>query len=166
MNAVQERPKSGFGGLKRLGTVISRRKSTHPYGQSFSPERKKSSSNLNSSTFSPFKKRSKEKHATMDFRAPPSPNARRLSESVARTGSQASEAIASSQIDRPRPSSAQPNGTSPEGAVEGGASLGLVNGAQSLTTPQLPEPLQPTIATPSSQVCKSPLLTPLVADYL
>ena len=131
-----ERTKSGFGGLKRLGTVIGRRKSTHPYGQSRSPERKKSSSNLSSSGFSPFKKRSKDKQQT-EAPAQPSSSSRRLSETAAPRLPEMAQPLGLDMSP-----SEHPNGTVPE-APE--VESGLVNGAKSVA-PQLQEPLQPTVA--------------------
>ncbi|KAF2203062.1 hypothetical protein GQ43DRAFT_500549 [Delitschia confertaspora ATCC 74209] len=55
--SVHEQPQKhgGLQSLKRFGTVLGRRKSTHPYGRPLSPERKSSSNNL-SAAFSGFGK--------------------------------------------------------------------------------------------------------------
>lgn len=134
--SVHEVKHGGLHGLKRFGTVLSRRKSAHPYGRASSPDRK-SSTNL-SSAFSGFgKSKNKERDQPSPSPRPGSP-LRRLSTS------RASEASNS-----PRPprtaNSEKPNGTtSPEPTAEPGPSSSAVNGTTAPETiPELKEPLSP-----------------------
>lgn len=60
-----EKSEKGKFGLKRLGTVIGRRRqSTNPYAQSRSPERKKSTNDVRASPFNRFSR--KESHQRLE----------------------------------------------------------------------------------------------------
>jgi hypothetical protein len=136
MNQVHEvKHSGGLHGLKRFGTVLSRRKSSHPYGRASSPDRK-SSTNL-SSAFSGFgKSKNKDRDAPSPSPRPGSP-LRRLSTS------RASEASNSPRQPRTA-NSDKPNGTlSPEPTAEPASSSGAVNGTAPETIPELKEPLSP-----------------------
>lgn len=103
----------------------------HPYDQTISPERKKSSSNLG-----PFRRRTKEKLDTSDLQPVQSNEERRFSE-VTRPES------------APGPSAQEPlspvkeNGTAAEEPPPSQAGLGLMNGTEPSGDSKLPEPLLP-----------------------
>ena len=122
---------------------MRRRQSVHPYGQASSPERKKSSSNLGSA-FGRFGRR--ESHQNLDSQLSPPSTSGRPS-----TGPSQSPRASDSG---PPPiqehqSSEGPNGISSE--TNGETSAGLVNGAETASTSQLPE-LKPLPAMTSFEV--------------
>jgi hypothetical protein len=124
----------GLHGLKRFGTVLSRRKSAHPYGRASSPDRK-SSTNL-SSAFSGF---GKNKHKDRDV---PSPSPRPASP-LRKSLSRASENENSPRAARTS-SNEKPNGTlNPEPTNESAPSSSAPNGTAPETIPELKEPLAP-----------------------
>jgi len=135
-----DRPKTGSSvgksfGLKRLGTVINRRKSMHPYDQAGSPERKKSSSNLG-----PFKRRHKEKAEPSD----PTPIQSLEDRSISETARPDSEPTRSAV--RETLPVVKENGVTGEESSTSQIGSGLVNGAESSSGSKLQEPLQPTPA--------------------
>ncbi|KAJ9659002.1 hypothetical protein H2201_007524 [Coniosporium apollinis] len=143
--SVQEQKHGGLSGLKRLGTVLGRRRqSVQPFGrESSSPERperpeRKTSSNL----FGSLSGRSRE------FQPPPGPpppaSPTRLSESRQAT-SQPSELTASPR--QTQRSIDRPNGTPLEAPPEAVPSSSVVNGTQPAQIPPLQEPLVPSTPT-------------------
>ena len=144
-----DRPKTGSSvgksfGLKRLGTVINRRKSMHPYDHAASPDRKKSSSNLG-----PFKRRNKEKAEASDM--PPARSVEdRNTPETARPGSEP----APSATREPLPA-VKENGTAAEEPSTSPAGKSLVNGAASSSGSKLQEPLQPTPAADRNSVTET-----------
>lgn len=129
---------SGLQGLKRFGTVLSRRRqSSHPYGRASSPERK-SSTNLGASFPGFGKGKSKERDAPSSSSGRPVSPARRLS-----TTPRASDASSSPRQTR-QSSGDKPNGTtSPEPPIEAATSSSIINGTAQETIPELNEPLSP-----------------------
>lgn len=137
-STVQEQKHGGLHGLKRLGTVLGRRKSTAPYARTSSPDRKSSSPNLGAA-FSSFGSRGN-KSRDADHR-PASPS--RLAESQIPSSPETSLSIASPDR-RPSASADRTNGISPVPEDEGPKDPDMINGGQSSGLPQLQEPLQPT----------------------
>ncbi|KAB2579905.1 Saff domain-containing protein [Lasiodiplodia theobromae] len=137
--SVQEQKHGGLHGLKRLGTVLGRRKSTAPYARTSSPDRKSSSPNLGAA-FSSFGSRGN-KSRDADHR-PSSPS--RLAESQLPSSPEAGESIASPDR-RGSASADRTNGISPVPEDEPKDSE-MMNGGQSSGISQLQEPLQPTTA--------------------
>lgn len=136
--AVQEQKHGGLHGLKRLGTVLGRRKSTAPYARTSSPDRKSSTPNLGAA-FSSFGSRGN-KSRDADHR-PSSPS--RLAESQLPSSPEATSSITSPDR-RPSASVDRTNGISPVLEDEGPKDSEMMNGGQSSGIPQLQEPLQPT----------------------
>ncbi|KAL0254946.1 Suppressor of Profilin deletion [Diplodia seriata] len=141
--AVQEQKHGGLHGLKRLGTVLGRRKSTAPYARASSPDRKSSTPNLGAA-FSSFGSRGN-KSRDADHR-PASPS--RLAESQIPSSPEASESI-TSPVRRESASVDRTNGISPVLEDEPKDSE-MMNGGQSSGIPQLQEPLQPTTSSTAS----------------
>ncbi|KAK7712869.1 Suppressor of Profilin deletion [Botryosphaeria dothidea] len=136
--SVQEQKHGGLHGLKRLGTVLGRRKSTAPYARTSSPDRKSSTPNLGAA-FSSFGSRGN-KSRDADHR-PSSPS--RLAESQLPSSPEATSSITSPDR-RPSASVDRTNGVSPVLEDEGPKDSEMMNGGQSSGIPQLQEPLQPT----------------------
>ncbi|KAF2012266.1 hypothetical protein BU24DRAFT_426122 [Aaosphaeria arxii CBS 175.79] len=138
--SVHETKHSGLKGLKRFGTVLGRRKSSHPYGRASSPERKSSSNNL-SSAFSGFGKgKAKDRDApgsSMSNDRPGSPS-RRLSLTP-----RPSDASSSPRQTRQSASERTNGATSPEPLQEITTGASSVNGTAQETIPELNEPLSP-----------------------
>ncbi|KAF1981192.1 hypothetical protein K402DRAFT_342919 [Aulographum hederae CBS 113979] len=137
----KEQKSSGFGGLKRLGTVLgrpkNRRGSSQPYGRTSSPERK-SASNLGSA-FSSFGRSGRSKEAPPTPSLPRQDSSSRQLEDIP-SSPRASEATSAAQTTRK--SNEQPNGSASEPIAEESGPTYL-NGT-SLTG--LQEPLQPSSA--------------------
>ena len=130
----REAKPGGLQGLKRFGTVLSRRRqSTHPYGRAVSPERK-SSTNL-ASSFSFGKGKSKEMRPPSSSDRPSSPP-RRLSMTPRQ-----SDASSSPKHVR-RSSSDRPNGMTSDAGADASTSA-RPNGTDQQSIPQLKEPLSP-----------------------
>jgi hypothetical protein len=154
MFAVQERPerpemrseksdKGGKFGLKRLGTVIGRRRqSTNPYSQSRSPERKKSSSDVRSSPFSRFTR--KESHQQLG--TVPSPPQTAQSTFEEPSGSRSPDTGAQQLNPITSVSSQGINGTNLETVSETEHVPAPVNGTRGAVL-ALQEPLQPSPVT-------------------
>lgn len=112
---------------------MNRRKSTHPYDQALSPEKKRSTPNL-----SPFRRKTKDKLESTDLEPVQSLDERRLSE-VTTPGSRS--ATGAPQLE-PLPSVTE-NGAAAEPTSTSQAGLGLVNGADTSSAPKLQDPLVP-----------------------
>jgi hypothetical protein len=138
MRSEKSSEKAGKFGLKRLGTVIARRRqSANPYAQSRSPERKKSSSDVRSSPFSRFTR--KESHQQLE--TVPSPPRTAYSSVDEPSASRSSDAAP--QLEPITSISSTPvNGTSLETVNETEHTPHLVNGTKS-SSAGLQEPLQP-----------------------
>jgi hypothetical protein len=135
---TEKSDKPGKFGLKRLGTVIGRRRqSTNPYSQSRSPERKKSSSDVRS-PFSRFTR--KESHQQLD--TVPSPPQTAQSAIDEPSGSRSPDTGVPQLEPITTISSRGLNGTNLETVNENGDAPGLVNGSQGASS-GLQEPLQP-----------------------
>ncbi|KAF2402419.1 hypothetical protein EJ06DRAFT_507266 [Trichodelitschia bisporula] len=151
-SSFQDRPdkaRPSFGGLKRLGTVIGRRRqSTHPYGPSMSPERKKSSSNIGNA-FGHFGKK-KEAHQPADSQLAPPP-----AQAQAESSPRPSDSMPSPELEHAAPERVNGTTTLLESVAESDTLPGLSNGTQD-APPKLQEPLQPTPAfTPVPEPAKS-----------
>ncbi|KIW02971.1 uncharacterized protein PV09_05632 [Verruconis gallopava] len=130
-------------GLKRLGTVIARRRqSTNPYAQSRSPERKKSSSDVRS----PFGRFARKEHSHQPLETVPSPPR------TANSGFEETPASRSSNA----PPQMEPltnvtsdgtNGTNLETVHEQSTMSEPVNGTANAPVGVLQEPLQPSSVT-------------------
>ncbi|KAF2835716.1 hypothetical protein M501DRAFT_941406 [Patellaria atrata CBS 101060] len=139
-----EQRHGGLHGLKRLGTVLGRRRqSVHPYGRGSSPERK-SSSNLASSFGAFGRSAGKSKDLPPPQESPQASPSRQLSETRA-TPSSPRQSDSTSSPKQKRRSIDHINGTLANSA-EPGSSSGVINGekAPELPVPSLLEPLQPT----------------------
>ncbi|KAK8154764.1 Muniscin C-terminal mu homology domain-containing protein [Phyllosticta citrichinensis] len=135
--SVHEQKLGGLSGLKRLGTVLGRRKSAVPYARATSPDRR-STANFGSA-FSSFGSRvSKSRDA--DHR-PSSPS--RLAESQIPSSPSASE----SMVSPGRTVRDRTNGIPPVPEHQPIAESEVVNGGLNVGIPQLQEPLQPTSST-------------------
>jgi hypothetical protein len=159
MNTVPE-PKQSSNPLKRLGTVLGRRRqSVHPYGRASSPEAK-SSSNL-SSGFSGFGKGKAKDRDTGDSTAnrPVSPLRRLSSRNSRHSTPRASDVSGSPKLTR-QSSTDHPNGTGiSESAVitDNGSTSVAANGtAAHETIPELKEPLSPPPAAEPIPEVRSP----------
>ena len=132
--------------------MINRRKSTIPYDQSISEERKKSSPSLG-----PFKRKQKEKEVRRPAEVQPSQplNERRLSQ-ITRPDSQSAPSIPSEPVPP-----AKTNGTTEEETPAALTGLGLVNGAE---TPKPQEPLQPTPSTADRPLSSTDIAPKPAAD--
>jgi F-BAR domain only protein len=142
--AVEEKGQKSAGrsGLKRLGTIMSRRRSHMPYARSGSPERKKSQTNLGASLFG--KGKSKESQPIPE--SPGSPP-RRLSEVQSLSASRPSDVSGSPKAVR-RTSTEKSKALVGDDVGEAGpsGSTDFINGtgSQASSLPKLQEPLQPT----------------------
>ncbi|KAK7567702.1 Muniscin C-terminal mu homology domain-containing protein [Phyllosticta paracitricarpa] len=133
-STVHEQKLGGLSGLKRLGTVLGRRKSAVPYARATSPDRR-STANFGSA-FSSFGSRvSKSRDA--DHR-PSSPS--RLAESQIPSSPSASESMVSPGRTVPE----RTNGIPPVPEHQPIPESEVVNGGLNVGIPQLQEPLQPT----------------------
>lgn len=150
---------SGLSGLKRLGTVLGRRRqSAHPYGRASSPERK-SSSNLGAAFGGFGKGKSKERDAqNLSPDRPVSP-ARRQSTPRPSDASGSPKQTRKSNNDRL-------NGTaSPEPPIESIPGPSTTNGTTQDSIPELREPLSPPPAAEQKpDVCYTPLKCCVEAD--
>jgi hypothetical protein len=143
--APPEKPKSKFGGLKRLGTVIKgRRNSTHPYDSSLTSERKRSSTNI-ASKFGGFGK--KKEAPSANTLSPQPTNEGRPSTSVSSSTPRPSDAglgptRSRTPSDRPRENSFL------DLPKEEPAESSLVNGSHSSPRPDEAGP-----SFPAAEVC-------------
>ncbi|KAF2711350.1 hypothetical protein K504DRAFT_522651 [Pleomassaria siparia CBS 279.74] len=142
--SVQEAKSSGgLQSLKRLGTVLGRRRqSVHPYGRAMSPERK-SATNLATNIGSSFpgfgKGKAKEREPPGSSSGPPASPSRRLS-----LISRNSDASGSpKQTRRSSGDKDKTNGTGIDQTNDTGPSSSLVNGTAQESIPELKEPLSP-----------------------
>ncbi|KAF2147093.1 uncharacterized protein K452DRAFT_347932 [Aplosporella prunicola CBS 121167] len=145
--SVHEQKHGGLHGLKRLGTVLGRRKSTLPYARASSPERK-SSANLGSA-FSSFGSRGTKSRDVNEHR-PSSPS--RLAESQIPSSPEPSEPLASPE--RSRQSADRTNGVSTIMEDDRTSEGDLINSGQPSGLPSLQEPLKP--ISPASPASVSP----------
>jgi F-BAR domain only protein len=113
-----------------------------PYNRSGSPERKHSHTNLGASLFG--KGRRKEQPESGE----PSSPSRRLSETRPQTTGRPSDVSGSPK--QSRQSNEKSGAPAAETSADAGASTELTNGTESISIPQLQEPLQPTPATVTS----------------
>ncbi|KAF1963506.1 hypothetical protein CC80DRAFT_486879 [Byssothecium circinans] len=135
-------PKHSSNPLKRLGTVLNRRRqSVHPYGRASSPERKSSSNNLTSGFPSFGKGKAKDRDAGEGSSNRPVSPLRRLS---SRNSTSRASDVSGSPKQTRKSSSDHPNGTTLEpAAANEQINSPTVNGTAQDTIPELKEPLSP-----------------------
>lgn len=138
--------------MKRLGTVLGRRRqSYHPYGRGQSPEKaERSTSNLGSKLpFGGRRDKNKDRDLPSTPEAPPPPSSsRRLSDGRSQIASRMSEAPPSpTQF---RGNAERTNGMLSPPAEETEPSNSLTNGSKQPASPELQEPLRPEAATLAS----------------